>query len=72
MGLSWQEYLATQRVGCHYLLQSIFPTQELNPWSPVSPALAGRFFTTSATQKASNIKLNCPNSLTVDICIIWV
>ena len=30
------------RVGCHFLLQEIFPTQELNP---VSPALAGEFFT---------------------------
>ena len=32
-------------VGCHFLLQGIFLTQGLN-LSPVSPALAGRFFTT--------------------------
>ena len=32
-------------VGCHFLLQGIFPTQGSNPVSPVSPALAVRFFT---------------------------
>ena len=36
-------------VGCHVLLQGIFPTQGLNPCHLVSPALAGRFFITSAT-----------------------
>ena len=35
-------------VGCHVLLQGIFPTQGSNPCL-ISPALAGRFFTTSAT-----------------------
>ena len=35
-------------VGCHSLLQGIFPTQESNPHL-LSPALAGGFFTTSAT-----------------------
>ena len=35
-------------VGCHALLQGIFPTQGSNPFLP-SPALAGGFFTTSAT-----------------------
>ena len=38
-------------VGCCAVLQAIFPTQGLNPCL-VSPALAGRFFTTSATWKA--------------------
>ena len=33
------------RVGCHFLLQGIFPTQGLNPYLFTSPALAGRFFT---------------------------
>ena len=33
-------------VGCHALLQGIFLTQELNP---MSPALAGGFFTSSTT-----------------------
>ena len=35
-------------VGCHAVLQGIFPTQGLN-WCLMSPALAGGFFTTSAT-----------------------
>ena len=35
-------------VGCHFLLQGIFPTQGSNP---VSPALAGRFFTTEPPRK---------------------
>ena len=37
-------------VGCDFLLQGIFPTQGLKPL--VSPALAGRFFTTSTTWEA--------------------
>ena len=36
--------------GCHALLQGIFPTQRSNPL--MSPALPGRFFTTSATWEA--------------------
>ena len=36
------------RVGCYTLLQGIFPTQGLNPYL-MSIALAGGFFTTSAT-----------------------
>ena len=36
-------------VGCHFLLQGIFPTQGLNPCLLMSPELAGGFFTTSAT-----------------------
>ena len=36
-------------VDCHALLQEMFPTQETEPVSLMSPALAGRFFTTSAT-----------------------
>ena len=37
-------------VGCHALLQGVFPTQD---WAPslMSPALAGRFFTTSTALK---------------------
>ena len=34
-------------VGCHFLLQGIFPTQRSN-LCLMSPALAGGFFTTSA------------------------
>ena len=36
-------------VGCHALLQGIFSTHGLNPYCP---ALAGGFFTTSATWEA--------------------
>ena len=45
MGFSKQEYWS----GCHFLLQGIFLTQGLNL---LSPALAGRFFSTSATWEA--------------------
>ena len=38
-------------VGCHALLQGIFPTQGLN-LCLLSPALAGGFFTTSDTWEA--------------------
>ena len=37
-------------VGCHVLLQGIFPTQGLNPCL-TSPELAGRFFTTEPSGK---------------------
>ena len=36
-------------VGCHFLLQGIFPTQGSNSPSLISPALEGGFFTTNAT-----------------------
>ena len=36
-------------VGCHALLQGIFPAQDLTCVS-MSPVLAGKFFTTSATR----------------------
>ena len=39
-------------VGCHALLQGIFPTQGLNPLCLLSPALAGRFSTTSTAWEA--------------------
>ena len=39
-------------MGFHALLQGVFPTQGENPPSLASPALAGRFFTTSATREA--------------------
>jgi len=34
--------------GCHFLLQGIFPTQELN----LDLLIAGRFFTNLATREA--------------------
>ena len=39
-------------MGCHAHLQWIFPTQEFEPLSLMSPALVGRFFTTSANWEA--------------------
>ena len=53
-------------VGCHALLQGIFPTQGWN-LSLMSPALAGGFFTTSTTQEAQIIFLPKLNSLSSKI-----
>ena len=40
-------FQARSGVGCHFLLQGIFPTWRSNPrLLPASPALPGRFFTT--------------------------
>ena len=39
-------------MGCHALLQGFFLTQGLNSCLLMSPALAGRFLTTSATCEA--------------------
>ena len=47
MGFSRQD----TRVGCHALLQGIFPTQGSNSHFFTSPSLAGGFFTISATQE---------------------
>ena len=41
-------------VGCHALLQGMLQTQELNSCL-MSPALAGRFFTTGATWEAQRM-----------------
>ena len=38
-------------VGCHFLLQGDLPSPGIEPLSPVSPALAGRFFTTEPPGK---------------------
>ena len=40
------------RVGCHFLLQGGLPDPGIEPMSLMSPALAGRFFTTSTTWEA--------------------
>ena len=48
MGLSRRE----SGVGCHALLQEMFPTAGIEPTSLVSPALADGFFTTSTTCEA--------------------
>ena len=49
--LSWDSPGKNTGVGCHALLQGIFPTQGLN-LHLLCPALAGGFFTTSATWEA--------------------
>ena len=46
----WDSPSMNTRVGCHALLQGIFPTQGQNPC--LLPALADRFFTTGATWEA--------------------
>ena len=38
--------------GCHFLLQGDHPDPGIEPVFPASPALAGGFFTTSATWEA--------------------
>ena len=53
MGFSWQEYWnALQNSPIHALLQGIFSLQGSNPTTLWSSALAGGFFTTSATWEA--------------------
>ena len=47
-------------VGCHALLQGIFPTQGSNS-SLMSPALAGRFYTTSTTWESLQGPYKSPN-----------
>ena len=44
-------------VGHHFLLQGIFLTPVIEPYFLTSPALAGRFFTTSATWEAPYLRL---------------
>ena len=46
-GMGWNTGM-----GCRALLQEIFLTQGVKPTSLTSPALAGGFFTTSATWEA--------------------
>ena len=49
------------RVGCHFLLQGIFPNPGIKP---TSPALAGRFFTTAPPGKPpTHHRLKPPASL---------
>ena len=40
--------------GCHFLLQEIFLTPGIEPMSPLSPALAGGFFTTEPPGKPAS------------------
>ena len=50
-GFSVHRIPPAKELECHFFLQGIFPTQGLNPCL-VSPALAGRFFTSSTTWEA--------------------
>ena len=51
----WDFLSKNTGVGCHVLLQRIFPTQELNIHLFTSPALAGGFFTVSSTWEPTEI-----------------
>ena len=48
----WDSLGKNTGVGCHALLQGIFQTQGSNPNLTMFPALAGGFFTASATREA--------------------
>ena len=50
----WDSSGKNTGMGCHFLLQGIFLTQELNPHL-LSLALAGEFFATSATWVAKSL-----------------
>ena len=45
-------------MGCHSLLQGIFPTQGSNPVSPASSAFIGKFFTTEPQINAARRNIN--------------
>ena len=47
----WDSPGKNTAVGCHFLLQGIFPVQGSNPHLLRLPSLAGEFFTTSTTWK---------------------
>ena len=62
----WDSPGKTTGVGCHALLQGIFPPPGRGPVSPTAPALAGRFFTTGATWDAVYIN-SFPDSLPLKV-----
>ena len=53
----------------HALLQGIFPTQESNTTSLMSPALKGEFFTTKATSEALERIIICRGENAGDILL---
>ena len=55
---AWDSPGTNTGVGCHFLLQGIFPTQGSNQ-NLLSPALADRFFTTSATWEVLGTGTKC-------------
>ena len=59
----WDSPAKNTGVGCRALLEGIFPAQGIEPESLMSPALADRFFTTSATWEApAHSVLICKNN----------
>ena len=54
-GFSRQEYWSGLPWGCHFLLPEDLPSPGIEPVSLMSPALAGGFFTMSATWEVQNI-----------------
>ena len=54
-------------MGCHDLLQGIFPTQGSN--LPMPPALVGGFFTTSATWESPILQRNYRKRRQVCVCL---
>ena len=54
--------------GCHFLLHGDLPDPRIKPMSLLSPALAGRFFNTSATWEAMQIS---PETNTILMSVIF-
>ena len=54
MGFSWQEYWS----GLPFPPPGALPDPGVEPMSPVSPALAGEFFTTHATGTTASLNSN--------------
>ena len=50
-------------MGCHFLLQGIFPTPGIELEFLVSPTLAGGFFTTMPPAAAAKSLQSCPTLL---------
>ena len=53
--------LKSPRVGCHFFLQGDLPQPGIEPVNLKSPALAGRFFTTSSHLGCTREARRCPN-----------
>ena len=49
-------------VGCHFLLQAIFPTQKSNPWFLRLLALAGGFFAAASSLTQDSVYMSMPRS----------
>ena len=59
-------------VGCHFLLQGVFPTQGSTSHL-LSPALSGRFSTTSATWETQTLLSVHPEMALLDhMCVLFI